>query len=432
MAEQLYTKAYATEIEEDGKKVKLFVASDEVEDRQGEIISADGWRIDNFKNNPVLLWGHDQYRPSIGIADKIGYKTINGSKKLVFEPKFHRKDEFSRLIADLVEEGWLKASSVGFMPLEQQDNKYLKQELLEISFVNVPANPNALSLALAKGYSMKTIKMVMPEIKEEKEEDKAVIPYKKYPLADEDVDWDAGAEVKAASVEDLKKMCAWYDADNSDVKGSYKLPHHTVSGYKTVWRGCAAAMAAMMGARGGVDIPEADRQGVYNHLVKHYKDFDKEPPMMRQADEIVDRYVANRSPDDQIVDLTRTVNLLVEELRVEREEKQQIAQKNTDDFKKHLEKRFEDITLNLQGLAEGINPGEGLEQRFKNLEENLNDLAQGVQALAGQITSQKGPNESGGLGREPRQSPDSSDDDSRRRAKKALNRIIDVLNRLEK
>ena len=47
---------------------------------------------------------------------------------------------------------------------------------------------------------------------------------------------------------------------------------------KTVWRGVAAAMAALKGARGGVDISSADRRGVYNHLARHYREFDEEPP----------------------------------------------------------------------------------------------------------------------------------------------------------
>jgi len=38
-------------------------------------------------------------------------------------------------------------------------------------------------------------------------------------------------------------------------------------------------MGALMGARGGVDIPDGDRRGVYSHLAKHYRDdFDEEPP----------------------------------------------------------------------------------------------------------------------------------------------------------
>ena len=414
--EKLYTTAYIEDIEENGQTTKLFVASDETVDRQGEIISVDGWQLDNFKQNPVLLWGHDQNKPTVGRAKRIGYKTISGNKKLTFEPEFHRKDEFSRLIADLVDEGWVKTTSVGFLPKEMEDNKYTKQELLEISFVNVPANPNALGLAMAKGYSNEAIKKVMPDAVLQ---EKKVIPYKKYPHAPEDMDWNASAEVKGASVEDLMKMCAWYDGENPDIKGSYKLPHHTVDGYKTVLAGCQAAMGAMMGARGGVDIPEDDRQAVYNHLAKHYEEFDKEPPMMRGLDEIVGKYVENKHSDDKMDDLRKSVNTLIEEIRTEVAEKKTIAEKNTEDFKKYLEKRFENIELNVQGLGEGIKPDKGLEQRFSDIESNIKLLAQ---ALRDYVKSSSQVDN----GREPTSTSD------RDIAMKVLNRSIDILNKLEK
>jgi phage head maturation protease len=117
---------------------------------------------------------------------------------------------------------------------------------------------------------------------------KSVVPYKKYPLADESETWDGPAEIAAASVDDLKIMCTWYDSENADAKQAYKLPHHKQDGYATVWRAVAAAMGALLGARGGVSIPDAERKGVYNHLAKHYKDFDKEPPEFKEytADEL--------------------------------------------------------------------------------------------------------------------------------------------------
>ena len=108
---------------------------------------------------------------------------------------------------------------------------------------------------------------------------KALVPFKATPPAPLETTWDAGAQVKKAEVADLKIMATWYDEGNSDSKGSYKLPHHEAGEkYRVVWKGVAAAMGALLGARGGVDIPEADRKPVYNHLVKHYKQFDKEPP----------------------------------------------------------------------------------------------------------------------------------------------------------
>jgi len=153
-------------LEVDGEK--LYVASDETVDRHGEVIAIEGWDLENYKKNPVVLWGHDASYPAIGNAEKIGYKTVNGKKSLVFQPVFHKKDDLSKLVADLVEEGWVKFTSVGFMPKKMKENVITQSELLEISFVNIPANPSAGRLAydfaLSKGYGEDTIKEVMPEV----------------------------------------------------------------------------------------------------------------------------------------------------------------------------------------------------------------------------------------------------------------------------
>lgn len=77
------------------------------------------------------------------------------------------------------------------------------------------------------------------------------------------------------------QIYAWID-DTAPVEGgelakaACKLPHHTVSSDGTPGaaniRGCAAAVAVLNGGRGGLDIPTADRDGVYSHLRNHYLD----------------------------------------------------------------------------------------------------------------------------------------------------------------
>ena len=79
---------------------------------------------------------------------------------------------------------------------------------------------------------------------------------------------------------------AWHDPqedpehDPPQEKGAYKLPHHELidGELRVVWRGVVAAMTVVNGARGGVDIPDADRRRVYDHLAQHYAEFDEEPP----------------------------------------------------------------------------------------------------------------------------------------------------------
>lgn len=45
-----------------------------------------------------------------------------------------------------------------------------------------------------------------------------------------------------------------------------------------MWNGVNSALQVLAGARGGVDIPEADRKDVYRHLAEHYAEFDEQPP----------------------------------------------------------------------------------------------------------------------------------------------------------
>jgi len=156
----------------------------------------------------------------------------------------------------------------------------------------------------------------------EKPEAKAAIPYKNLGKEDEDAEWDAGQEVHDADTDDLKLMCAWYDSDKPDIKSSYKLPHHRAGTHKSVWRGVAAAMGALLGARGGVAIPAGDKKGVYNHLVGHYKEYDKEPPEFKdmpdetvlKPEETEDKiHIPVRDKGDFVNDSFRTIDISKDE-----------------------------------------------------------------------------------------------------------------------
>src|SRR3990167_1765589 len=135
MEEKLFVKA---EIERTDKGMEA-VASTAVEDRHGEVVSIEGWDIRNFKKNPVLLWAHNHEEPAIGYAKNL-------KRDMTFEPVFHDKTPLAAAIKALYEGDEdmppvLNSFSVGFKANEMDGNKYTSQELLEISAVNVPANP---------------------------------------------------------------------------------------------------------------------------------------------------------------------------------------------------------------------------------------------------------------------------------------------------
>ena len=128
---------------------------------------------------------------------------------------------------------------------------------------------------------------------EEEMEGKTAVAPKKYPLADEGEAWsftpsDQDAVIDLGGWELYKNVHTWWDnAEGAvpEVKGAYKLPHHKIVGgsVKTVWRGVAAAMAALLGSRGGVDIPSSQKRAVYDHLAFHYKEFEKDVPEYRDV-----------------------------------------------------------------------------------------------------------------------------------------------------
>lgn len=118
-------------------------------DRDNEVLSIDGWDLKNYKKNPVVLEAHNYWEPAIGRA-----KVRIEGKKMIFKIEFPPEGVYPRadLFRKLYKLGFMKASSVGFIPSEyklgngndEPRRTFLKQELTEISLVTVPANPEAL------------------------------------------------------------------------------------------------------------------------------------------------------------------------------------------------------------------------------------------------------------------------------------------------
>jgi uncharacterized protein len=124
------------------------VATTENLDRYQEVIKLDGWDIEHYRRNPVILWGHDHSR-LIGMATSVDI--VDG--KMIVKGKFAPTEEGQEK-RKLYEMGFLRATSVGFIEKEREGNLITKSELLELSFVSVPANPYALRLSMEKGLSL--------------------------------------------------------------------------------------------------------------------------------------------------------------------------------------------------------------------------------------------------------------------------------------
>jgi len=123
-------------------------------DRYNEIIIPSGIQTSKYRKNPVVLWAHDTSIPAVG--KNIDIK-IEGSD-MIAKTKFANTD-FANELFDLYKDGYINAFSIGFLPLKWEDGDgtqgpdrtYHEIELLEYSLVNIPANPDALGLAMSKG-----------------------------------------------------------------------------------------------------------------------------------------------------------------------------------------------------------------------------------------------------------------------------------------
>lgn len=153
----------------------VFVASEESPDRIGDVISVNGWELDAFRRNPVLMFGHDRSIPPIGNVPKVWAE----GKQLLNTVAWDEEDSFARLIKGKYERRFMRAESVGFRALEFEENTsgkgitFTRQELLEISLVAVPMHPEALqkmlgsrrfSIVVPESIPVAEIPVNMPEI----------------------------------------------------------------------------------------------------------------------------------------------------------------------------------------------------------------------------------------------------------------------------
>jgi len=170
----------------------------------------------------------------------------------------------------LAKQGVINKMSIGFRVKEEEfidDGKIRlikKCDLFEISIVPFPANPEANILNV-----------------------KTVVPYQNLSLADREREWDKTSALKRVRAftdseeeasKSYKKAFMWFDKENEENLTAYKLPIADVVGgqLKAIPRAIFAVAGALKGARGGVDIPQSDKQKIISSINKYYAKMRKE------------------------------------------------------------------------------------------------------------------------------------------------------------
>ena len=129
-------------------------------DRFGERIDPAGWDYKRYRDNPVVEWAHRYDIPAIGKIERLTADDEGLHGLVIFNDRDY--DPFGSAIGERVKAGVIRAGSVGFRVIEVElpDKEtakdgttliFRKQELLEFSICNVPANPFALAKTIAEG-----------------------------------------------------------------------------------------------------------------------------------------------------------------------------------------------------------------------------------------------------------------------------------------
>jgi hypothetical protein len=155
-----------------------FIASTATVDRYHEIIEPAGWRLDSYRRNPVFQNAHNygDILFTLGKALLTEVRAVGDRQALCQRIQFATEvNPVARIAYGLYKGGFLNAVSVGFIPLRWEDppppggsgaasgsigaaprRRYIEQELLEVSAVAIPANPDALALGLKSGAIAKS------------------------------------------------------------------------------------------------------------------------------------------------------------------------------------------------------------------------------------------------------------------------------------
>ena len=142
--------------------------------RDGARIIQDGWDLTNFRKNPVVLFNHDDGgggffgspSRSLPIGTWSGVEVTGGKLRGIAD--FDMVDGFATEVLGKIERKLINATSVRWLPIEHRVEKerldeqsddeqmvvvFVRQELLEASFVVLPSDPGAVIMR-ADGKSL--------------------------------------------------------------------------------------------------------------------------------------------------------------------------------------------------------------------------------------------------------------------------------------
>jgi hypothetical protein len=165
-------RAFSDDVEQ--TRTIEFIASTPSKDRHRTVLNPDGWQLDNFNRNGIIGYQHNVYggemcsgpNPDDVIGKGFAFmEDDNLIVRVTFEPA--DLNPLAEKVFRKVLFGSLRATSVGFAPIgkgrfgeddeaqgRRNETYYFEgQELLELSIVNIPSNPDAVGRSLREQTS---------------------------------------------------------------------------------------------------------------------------------------------------------------------------------------------------------------------------------------------------------------------------------------
>ncbi len=128
-----------------------FICSTDAQDSHGDVVDQESWVLNHYEANPIVLYAHNSRELPIGTASNVGVRggRLEATIKFASAEANPRAEEVWRLI----QEGVLRAVSVGFMPTDGRYEMRGGEEIFvwrspvlkEISVVPIGANHEALA-----------------------------------------------------------------------------------------------------------------------------------------------------------------------------------------------------------------------------------------------------------------------------------------------
>ncbi len=178
-------------------------------DRSKDTVQPSGMVADNFLKNPVVMFAHNY--ADMPIAKCSGLKVqdtgILATVQFPDEGVYEKADT----IYTMYKEGFLNAWSIGFMPLDYDENEqggynFKSWELFEFSSVPVPDNPEALTIMRSKGINVDAVLEKKEDTSGEPKEDEPVNEEPAKAADDEAEPYTDDTKITDLTVGDLKDI----------------------------------------------------------------------------------------------------------------------------------------------------------------------------------------------------------------------------------